>query len=82
LFPPVFARVNVAFYVLIFDVADVVSLRGALYYGCSHPELFDRNLDLFSLVIFLRFTADFALFLPSGMRVTLGTLGPEVNNGG
>lgn len=80
MYPPVVARVNVACNVLIFDIADVVSFRGARYHGGSHPELLlSLNCVFFNVIVF-QAPSDFALF-PLVIRMTRRTLGLEVSNG-
>lgn len=81
MFPPVVARVNVAHYVLIFDVADLISLRGARYCCCFHSELFSSgNPGLFFVVIVSPSPADFVpLFRAT--RVARSTLALEFSNG-
>jgi hypothetical protein len=74
-------RFDVALHVLIFDVGDVVSLRGERCRGCSHPErLSSGSFDFSFRAIVSQAPARFTLF-PSAVRLTPRTLALEVSNG-
>jgi hypothetical protein len=79
-FPSCVTRVNVAHYVLIFDVADVVTLRTARNRGCSCPGLF-ASLGFYFFISLFQSAVNFATLFGSLHSLILRNPALEVSNG-